>query len=96
MGQQYRISIVDINSLYYDTRVSGVTAAGVSAAEASAQALQETFIALAAIALLCLPLAWALGREIGRSSGRQTRQSPGRQENQASAQPASSRDGTSS
>lgn len=83
-------------SLYYDTRVSGVTAAGVSAAEASAKALHETFIALAAIALLCLPLAWALGREIGHSSGRQTRQSPGRQENQASAQPASSRDGTSS
>ncbi|MBY5928186.1 DHA2 family efflux MFS transporter permease subunit [Halomonas sp. DP8Y7-3] len=48
-------------SLYYDARVDQLAGSDASVG-ASAQALSEAFTALALIALLCLPLAWRLGR----------------------------------
>ncbi len=48
-------------SLYYDMAVKAALEQGLSYGEASAAALHHAFLALAAIAVLCLPLAWRLG-----------------------------------
>ncbi|WP_249978624.1 DHA2 family efflux MFS transporter permease subunit [Vreelandella olivaria] len=51
-------------SIYYDITVNAALSQGVSYTEASAATLHMAFFALAAIALLCLPLAWQLGRAV--------------------------------
>ncbi|WP_136248805.1 DHA2 family efflux MFS transporter permease subunit [Halomonas borealis] len=55
-------------SLYYDTAVNAALQRGMPYAEASASALHQAFLALAAIAALCLPLAWRLGRAVTRQA----------------------------
>ncbi|PMR67575.1 DHA2 family efflux MFS transporter permease subunit [Halomonas heilongjiangensis] len=53
-------------SLYYDLAVQAALHRGMPYTEASASALHHAFLALAAIAVLCLPLAWRLGRAVTR------------------------------
>lgn len=48
-------------SIYYDMTVGTAMEQGVSHTDASANAMHHAFLALAAIAVLCLPLAWRLG-----------------------------------
>ncbi|GAA5172514.1 DHA2 family efflux MFS transporter permease subunit [Modicisalibacter zincidurans] len=51
-------------SIYYDTAMQAALRQGMSYTEASAGALHPAFLALAVIAVLCLPLAWRLGRTV--------------------------------
>ncbi|RTR00824.1 DHA2 family efflux MFS transporter permease subunit [Halomonas nitroreducens] len=53
-------------SIHYDTAVQAALQRGMPYTEASAAALQHAFLALAAIAMGCLPLAWRLGRAMTR------------------------------
>ncbi|MBB3141518.1 DHA2 family efflux MFS transporter permease subunit [Halomonas organivorans] len=51
-------------SIYYDTTVRAALGQGITYPEASAAALHHAFLALAAITVICLPLAWRLGRAV--------------------------------
>ncbi|TDX32737.1 EmrB/QacA subfamily drug resistance transporter [Modicisalibacter xianhensis] len=51
-------------SIYYDMAVNAALHRGISHTEASAAALHHAFLALATVAVLCLPLAWQLGRAV--------------------------------
>ncbi|SHJ83253.1 DHA2 family efflux MFS transporter permease subunit [Halomonas caseinilytica] len=53
-------------SIHYDTAVQAALQQGIPYTEASAAALHHAFLALAAIAVLCLPLTWRLGRAVTR------------------------------
>ncbi|MEC9483071.1 MAG: DHA2 family efflux MFS transporter permease subunit [Halomonas sp.] len=63
-------------SIHYDVTVSTAIDQGVSYADASAQALHHAFLALAALAALCLPLAWGLGKAVRPSSQTQQPHTP--------------------
>lgn len=51
-------------SIYYDMTVNAALHRGIPYTEASASALHHAFLALAAVAVLCLPLAWRLGQAV--------------------------------
>ncbi|GHC22197.1 DHA2 family efflux MFS transporter permease subunit [Aidingimonas halophila] len=53
-------------TLYYDTAVKDALDRGIPYTEASATALHHAFLALAAVAVCCMPLAWRLGRAVTR------------------------------
>lgn len=53
-------------SIYYDTTVQAALGRGIPYTEASASALHHAFLALAAVAACCLPLAWRLGHAVTR------------------------------
>ncbi|SDL79315.1 drug resistance transporter, EmrB/QacA subfamily [Modicisalibacter muralis] len=53
-------------SIYYDMVVNAALHRGIPYTEASAAALHHAFLALAAIAVFCLPLAWRLGQAVTR------------------------------
>ncbi|OBX33966.1 putative multidrug resistance protein EmrY [Halomonas elongata] len=55
-------------SIHYDTAVQVALQEGVPYTEASATALHHAFLALAALAVLCLPLSWQLGRAVTRQT----------------------------
>ncbi|WP_144979860.1 MDR family MFS transporter [Halomonas sp. C22] len=57
-------------SIYYDVSVHAALQQGVPYSDASATALHMAFLALAGIALVCLPLAWQLGRSVEESDNR--------------------------
>lgn len=59
------LSIVAL-SIYYDMAVNAALHRGISYTEASAAAFHHAFLALAVVAMFCLPLAWQLGRTVTR------------------------------
>jgi len=69
-------------SIYYDTAVQAALDRGIPYPQTSAYALHHAFLALAAIAVLCLPLAWRLSRAV-------TRQDPASASNASSPPQAS-------